>query len=467
MEKENLIKKSGLYLIGNMSSKILTVMLIPIYTYFINTETLGRYDYALTLINIITPIAFVAIWEAILKFLLSTSEEQHGKFIASSVVFSFIAAIIMGIGVVIYFSFVEVDVGYEAMFIVVLVIQGFSQIWQYYARALKANVIYVQSGIIATIINFLSIILLICIFKLELIGLYISYLLGQISILLIIERKVKVLRYVKKNNVHLSIIKSMIIFSVPLVINLVSLWLISGFGKIMIVRYLGATENGLYSFAIKFSQIIMVFGSVVTMALIEEAISKKNEPGFPQKFSKTIEKLFEIFQMIGIVAIPIIFVFYELVKYTDYYISRYYVPILIFYSILMVMSTNVGSVFQVIGKTNIIFTTTVAGGFVTVVISYAGIHALGIYAVLAGQFFGAFIMIFLRYIVAKKYIAIHLNFKPVIFRMLIFIGLSIVCSKIDVLGSFFVSISTIAISAFAYRKLVANMVVEVKKKLCK
>lgn len=464
MEKKSLIKKSGLYLIGNMSSKILMVMLIPIYAYFITTETLGRYDYALTLVNIVMPIALVAIWEAILKFLLSSSEEEHGKIIASTVVFTFVASIIMAIAAAVFLFFIEVDIGYEGMFIAMLVIQSFSQIWQYYARALKANVVYVQSGIAATVINFLSIILFICIFRFELMGLYISYLLGQITLLFIIERKVKILRYVRKNNVKLSIIKSMVVFSAPLVLNLVSLWLISGFGKTIIVEYLGTAMNGLYSFANKFSQIITIFGSVVTMALIEEAISTKNKPDFPQKFSKTIEKLFEIFQMIGIVALPAIFVFYGLISNTDYYESRYFVPILIFYSIFIVMATNIGSIFQVISKTNIIFVTTVTGSLVTVVTSYAGIHTLGVYAVLIGQFFGALSMMFLRYKVAKKYIDIYFNFKPIIFRTLIFLGLSVVCLKIGLLGNLIIAISIIIITVFSYRNLIIPIVVRIKKK---
>lgn len=467
MEKKSLLKKSGLYLIGNMSSKVLTVILIPIYAYYITTETFGRYDYAVTLINIIIPIAFVAIWEAILKFLLSGSEEDKKKIITSSVVFTTIASLIMVLMASVYFYFNSVDIGYKGVFVVMLVVQGFSQVWQYYARALKANVVYVQAGITATVVNFCSIIICVCIFRFELFGLYISQLLGQIAVLLVIERKVKVLKYVNKNNLDLSIIKNMVKFSAPLVLNLVSLWLLSGFGKIIIVKYLGSAENGLYSFAIKFSQIIMVFGSVITMALIEEAISTKNKPGFPQKFSKTIEKLFEIFQMLGIVALPAIFVFYELIGKTDYYESRLYVPILIAYSIFMVMATNVGSIFQVINKTNIIFTTTILGSAVTVAISYIGIQTFGIYAVLVGQVLGALIMMLLRYFVAKKHIAICFNFKPIVFRLLIFSALAIACLKTGLFFTLIVAAATVGASAFIYRKLIKNSLCQVQKKLRK
>lgn len=68
MEGKKLIKKTGLYFIGNLSSKILTFVLVPIYAFYIKSEELGEFDYAQTIMNIIVPICFVAIWEAILKF---------------------------------------------------------------------------------------------------------------------------------------------------------------------------------------------------------------------------------------------------------------------------------------------------------------------------------------------------------------------------------------------------------------
>ena len=70
MEHKKLLKKTGLYFIGNLSPKLLTILLIPIYAFYISSSELGYYDFTQTIMGILIPVVFVAIWESVLKYLL-------------------------------------------------------------------------------------------------------------------------------------------------------------------------------------------------------------------------------------------------------------------------------------------------------------------------------------------------------------------------------------------------------------
>lgn len=77
MENKKIIKKSGLYLIGNLSSKILTSLLVPIYAFYVTSADLGTYDYSHTIMNILIPILFISVWDAIIRFVLSEKNERE------------------------------------------------------------------------------------------------------------------------------------------------------------------------------------------------------------------------------------------------------------------------------------------------------------------------------------------------------------------------------------------------------
>lgn len=423
MDNKRLLKKTGFYFIGNLSSKILSVILVPLYAFYITSNDLGQYDYSQTLINILVPIFFMNIWEAVLKFILAEkNEEKENKIMSTTIAFVFMVAIILLIAMNIYGKIIEEKyIGYIS---IMFVSYGITVVWQYYARAKNENKLYVKAAILGTITNFLLNVIMICIFNIKIEALYISYIMSNIVIFLVIEMRLKVLKDIKKKNVELSILKKMLAFSFPLVINTISVWLISGFGRVYITSKLGTELNGLYAFANKFSVVVTFFGSVLNMAMIEEAIIIGKEDKLDNKFAKTTQIIFEKFLEALIVALPVIYIFYEIIQNTEYYISRVYVPVLLIYSLLMTMATNIASTLQAENKTKYIFSTTLVGSFFTVIISIIFINKIGIYSVLVGQLLGAFSMLVSRYFLVKKITGMKISWKKIMVLFAIYIIVS-------------------------------------------
>ena len=133
MENKRIAKKSLLYFIGNFSSKMLSSLLVPIYAFYIASEELGIYDYSQTIMNIVIPIVFVSIWEAIIRFILGNKDgKSKEKEFASSAVFTIGACIVLAIGIIIVGRFIEIH--YIQYFIMMCCATELAQIWQYYDR---------------------------------------------------------------------------------------------------------------------------------------------------------------------------------------------------------------------------------------------------------------------------------------------------------------------------------------------
>ena len=430
MKFTRLAKKVGIYFIGNLSTKLLSAVVVFIYAFYINAEDLGRYEYIQTLENIIIPIAFISIWEAILKYTLATqNDKEKEKVINTSAFFSIVVSLLIAIVGTIYYSIFKKE-QYAVYIILMYIFYGLSTVWQYYARCLNKTKIYVQSSIIGAATNLIITAILICILKLKIEALFIANIFSNFMILSLIECKIKILRKVNIKQFNLKLLKKMLIFSVPLVINDISLWLITGFGKTIIQNVLGASANGMYAFANKFTIIVNFLGLILNKALTEEMlVSKREKVG--KQFEKIMQELTEKVLVLLILCIPIIMIFYNIISKTEYYQSKIYVPMLLIYSFIMLISTNLSTIFKVAEKTKYQFFTTLAGAITTVSISYLMIGKLGTIGVILGQISGSLVNVIFRYVLGKQLIELNIKWKKNIFILIIYSIVSLISVNVD------------------------------------
>lgn len=463
---DRLIKKTGLYFIGNLSSKIIQAAILPIYAFFITPSDLGIFDYSQVWANIFSPICFLAIWEAILKFLIAEKDKDKIKRNISSILFFVIDVIVLTfVIVIILIRIVNID---NLVYILLMVFfMGLAHIWQYFARSLHKNKTYVVASIIGTIANFVFLLILVCIFKMGLFGLITSFIIGQAIIIIVIEYKVRILSYFNYTMVNIKVLGDMLKYSAPLVLNLTSMVLLNGFGRTIITRYLGPEANGLYTFAMKFGTLLSTLGSVISMAMCEEAILKINDPDREDFFSNVNTKLFRLFLSMCIMSIPAVTVFYHIIGKTGYYNSLSLVPLFLLNAVLSIMSTNIGTVFQATNNTHLIFTTTVAGTIVMICVSYFLIGKFGVIGVAIAQILGSATMMLCRWGYAKKLIDIKIKFSIIFVLLLIYAVMSVFSLNLGVIMNFVLFIIGFLVTFLLNKKDILNIILSIKNKEAK
>lgn len=461
---KRLIKKTGIYFIGNLSSKILSTILVPIYAFYINTNDLGYFDFTQTIMSIISPIIMLAIWEAILKYLIvENNEDEQNKIVSTSAIFSLVSIITLIVLAVIYNYFFNNSIVYLGQIVFMISIQTVVTVWQYYARSFKQTKDYVLAGIFSTVVNFILVIIFVVIFKFGLLGLLLSYNFGQIVAFLILERKMHILKRLKLNHFKLKTLKKLIKYSSPLVLNLVSLWGISGFSRMIVTLKLGAEFNGLYSFSSKFSSVLAMLGSVLTMAIIEESILLIKNKDFSSQFEKTINKTIYIFFALAIMVIPALTIFYNTIQKTDYFASRYLTPWLLMYAIFTILSTSVGSVFQALDRTRQLLYTTLLGGVLSVLLILLLINTMGLRGVVIAQTLGALIMLIARCVLANKLIGLKVHWLHVLGLVCIFVITTIICFTNEIVISVLIFIVVLGLLTFINRVQIKNIYLMLKK----
>ena len=75
-KEKNLIKNTLLFTVGNVGAKLLMLIIVPLYTYYVSTEQMGQYDLVNTYVNLFSPVACLAIFESIYRWLLDLHSDR-------------------------------------------------------------------------------------------------------------------------------------------------------------------------------------------------------------------------------------------------------------------------------------------------------------------------------------------------------------------------------------------------------
>lgn len=463
LENKKLIKKSGLYLIGNFSSKILASLLLPVYAVYVTAAELGTYDMIYTVCSMIIPVVFFCMWEATLRYVLKADEEEKIKYTSTLLCFLCIDTVLILFGAVLGKNILRISYKYYYEVVAYIVVFGCAQVLQALARAIKKNGIYVISGVASTAVNFLCVVLFVCLFQKGTAGLLWAAIIGQTSVVVITALGVHIWRCFDLKLFDQKLLRRMLVFTIPLVLNQAVSWLISSFSKVVINIHIGVVSNGQYSFASKFSVLVTMVGSVVSMALFEEAVLASGNIEFGEKYGKAVNNLNRMFFTVITVAFPAICIFYYLFAGKDYMPSKFLVPILLVYAILMNFSTNIGSVFQVIDKTKYQFITTMIGAIVSCGLSYVLVFKFSIYGVVIGQLFGAVAMVLSRYLFVEKYIHLSIDFREFFLMTFIFALVSIICAKTSIVLNFFFFVLSSSVALYLNRAMIGSVYNRIKK----
>ena len=82
-----LLKGTMVYMLGNVLSKLLQFVMLPIVTAVLVTSEYGYYDLVLTTISLVMPIITIQLIEAVFRFMFNSDEDGKKKIISTVSIF--------------------------------------------------------------------------------------------------------------------------------------------------------------------------------------------------------------------------------------------------------------------------------------------------------------------------------------------------------------------------------------------
>ena len=414
------LKSSGFYFVGNILSKLILFFLLPIYTTYIAPEDFGYYDVACTYLTLIVTFLFIDIYVAIMRFHFDGKEDDNS--ILTNGIFIFSCSLLLYLVAGITIELIH-PIRYWIYIYICGIGVALNNLLGYLARAYGYNKRFATSGVVATFVTASSNILLIVGLGFDVKSLFISMALGFFVQIMMLEQKIKLHKRLSLKHFNISLLKKLFWFSLPLSLNSLAYWLLTGYSNIAISAKLGLEANGIYSIGAKFGLAINLFSTCFTMAWQEVIFQKGSERSKELDifYSKAINLLLTIVIIGSALFIQAASILFPYLIGTDYAASYGIIPLCILAAIMGALSAFMGQIYAAMKSTNIIIYSTGTACLLNIVLVPLFIRYMGLEGAILAVVTSSLANVALRILLIRGKLRIHLNAKPL---FLLLLGLS-------------------------------------------
>lgn len=410
MNKEKqLLKNTAIISIGKICTQIITFFLLPLYTAVLSTEEYGIVEILNTLIFLLIPILTLQIKQGIFRYLLEKKDEkkEQQKIITSSILFCALQTVIY----LILFTIISplIHNNYKYFLSVNLVANVFSSVLLQTSRGLQDNVTYAIGSFLSGFFTVILNVIFIVFFKMGAYGILTATLIGNVICTLYIVFKKKIYQYIKIKYFDKYVLKNMLKYSIPLIPNALSWWIVNVSDRMIVTLFLGVATNGIYSAANKFSGVLVALNGIFNITWTESAVMNIKGEDKDEFFTKMFSTTLKIFGslVLGIIAfMPFVFPILINAKFGDAY---YQIPILLVGIVFNILVSFLGAIYVAKKITKEISKTSILAAIINIVINLSLIKFIGLYAASLSTTIAYFIMFIYRYIDSKKYVKIKAN----------------------------------------------------------
>lgn len=405
-KKKELMKNTIIIFMGKVCTQLISFLLLPLYTSYLLTEEYGFVDLVTTYVTLIVPIITMELEMSVFRYLVDCrkDEKEKKKIFSNNFIILLVSLALFIVLYLVVTCFWKFDYCYLILFdIIICTFSGnFLQITRGVGRTLDYAISCIITGVTTILLN----ILLIVVFKLGAFGMITSMALANGLGAVYLFIRLKMWQYIDFKKKDKKLIKEMYKYSIPLVPNGISWWIVNVSDRSIITAVLGTAANGIYAVSNKFPTILSSLLGIFNLSWSESAALHVNSPDRDQFFSEvsnTVTKLFTCLGVGMISCMPFVFPILINKNYNDAY---NYIPILILGSVFNVIICLYSALYIAKKMTKQVATTSIIGAIINIIINVVLIKYLGLYAAALSTAISYFVMMVYRHFDLKKYMTI-------------------------------------------------------------
>ena len=419
-KKKQLAKNTIIIFFGRVSTQLISFFLLPLYTGYLATKEYGLVDLIQTYVTLLVPIITLELEMSIFRWLVDSrgKEKDTKKLISNNFFVLTISLLIFSILYVVVTSFINIPFRWLILVDIIICVLGgnFLQVARGFGKTLDYSISCILTGITTVVSN----IILICHFGMGAEGMIISMALANFICGLYLFIRLKLYKLIDFKLKDTKLLKEMYKYSIPLIPNSVSWWIVNVSDRTIISFILGSGANGLYAISNKFPTIISSLTGVFNLSWSESAalhINSKDRDEFFSDVFNTIMKLFTAMGVGMIACMPFVFPLLINTKYNDAY---NYIPYLVLGSVFNVAICLYSQVYLAKKLSKQVASTAILGAVINILINIVFIKYIGLYAAAISTAISYFVMMVYRHIDLKKYVNIKISKGFIINTVIIF-----------------------------------------------
>lgn len=423
-----LFKNTAIFAISSFSTKILSFLLIPVYTAVLTTTEYGIADIINTTGTLLIYVLTINIADSVLRFSIEKATDSE-KILSFGMKVLFIGICVCSalLLVACFFRVYEWPTIYYIFILIFFTSSAFYQIITSYLRGIDKVSAVALAGIISSIVTILSNIIFLVVIKFGILGYLISMVAGPIiaSIYCVFaaKREIKQMFFSKlEKTTKINMLK----YCTPLIFNNIALWINGSLDKYFVTGICGAAVTGIYSVAGKIPHIldacIIVFCQAWNLSAIKEFDPEDNDRFFSRTYKVYGATMTIGCSMIIILNIPLAKFLYS----DDFFVAWKYSSILLIATMFNTLTAFIGSIFSAAKSTRIIATTTVLSAVINTIMNIVLIPQYGALGAAIATAIAYFAMWLIRLLYLKKIMTLRCKFLKNIISYILLV-LQVIC----------------------------------------
>lgn len=414
---KRLLSNTAILGAGTFASKVLVLLLMPVYTRLLSTAEFGTADLITQTANLLLPLAAVGICDGIFRFTLDSGADK-GKILSTGM------AVLLGGSVVIcgvtqgLRSFDTLS-GHIGLIILYVVAANIHLAFANYIRAEGRNALFAIQGIINTVLTIGLNILFLVVFDMGSTGYVLSVVIADFGMCVILFFAARLYRVILFKKVDASVAKDMLKFSIPYIPTTV-MWLITSVSdRYIVTAYRSVEENGLYAVAYKLPTMISLVSGVFIEAWHFSAVKESDEEERAGFFGTVYDNFMGVMFMCGSLIIAGAQIFTRILVSDAYFDSWKYVPVLVIATTFSALVSFMGSVYFLKKKSAVSMLTAMAGAVTNIILNFVLIPKYGAFGAAVATLICYVLVYVIRAVNTRKYVRFNLHTVRIIINALL------------------------------------------------
>lgn len=447
---KKLVKETGWFAIGNFGSKILTLLLVPLYTNILTTGEYGTVDIITTTINLLIPVLTLEMANGIFRFAMDKTCDTRS--VASNCILVTVFSSIVLLAIYPLMKWILPTVTeYWWYFFFIYTFNSISSILSSFMKGIDKSHIFAIQGIIYTFVFAVCNIIFLLWVKLGIRGYLLSLICAHAAscIFMVVAGRVK--DYFSFGSLDKHLLKDILKFSAPLIPAAVAWWIMSSIDRYMLLYMCGTDANGLYGVAHKLPSIITVLTNFFINAWQISAIRNMDDDDAAEYTSKIYKIMFISGTAICFIMITASELLGKIMFAKEFFPAWTMTPSLSISTIFSTFTLFIGAQFTASKRSDLHLKSNIIAMVANVTLNYVLIKSFGINGAAYGTMISYFIVLVYRQIKIKELI----EFKYDSFKLYITCGLLMATGMIisfNVPFYYLISILAFAIVLVMYRK---------------
>ncbi len=446
-----------IFAIASFSSKLLSFLMLPLYTNILSTQDYGIVDIVLQTCNLLIPLASVGIINAIIRFGLEKSADKKGVLTIGCITLTGGFLVLLAFAPLVYR--VEVLAPYVPHMYLLILMSCAHGLFSQFARAIGYVKFYAVDGVLSTVLTIGLNVLFLVGLDMGIEGYLFATILTDMLCAVIDFLYVRMYRYLNLKRVARSLWISMLAYCIPLIPNTICTWIMSISSRYILLGSFGEGENGIFAVANKIPTILMIVANIFSEAWQISAVTE--EEGREEFFTR----ICGLYQALAFTVASGLIAFSQLavrvLAAPAFFEAWRYIPPLVIGTTFGCISTFLASIYMINRKSvYTLMTTAIAAGLnIGLGILFVGIFgAIGVAYATALSYFVQFAI---RAVHTRSIVRITWNLPRLLVNLILLLAQTVVMLS-QCPGYFVISI-IIVLAVFAVN--VKDVLVLVRQKL--